>query len=89
MVAIALNYLLDIIIWLVFIRCILSWIPDFYNKFVEIIYKLTDPVLLPVQKLISKLIGGRSMMVDLSPIVVFFIIRYLIKPLIIYIVLLF
>ena len=82
MIAIALNYLLDIVTLLVFIRCILSWIPGLYNRFVEVVYKLTDPILLPVQKLISSFMGGRSMMVDLSPIVVFLIIRYIIKPVI-------
>lgn len=81
-VKLALSYLLDLVIWLVLIRCILSWIPNFYNKFVEIIYKLTDPVLLPVQKLISRLMGGRPIVIDLSPIVVFFLIQYVIKPVI-------
>lgn len=81
-VKLALSYLLDLVIWLVLIRCILSWIPNFYNKFVEIIYKLTDPVLLPVQKLINRLMGGRPIVIDLSPIVVFFLIQYVIKPVI-------
>lgn len=81
-VKLALSYLLDLVIWLVLIRCILSWIPNFYNKFVEIIYKLTDPVLLPVQKLISRFMGGRPIVIDLSPIVVFFLIQYVIKPVI-------
>ncbi len=81
-IAIVINYLLDIVTLLVFIRCILSWIPGFYNRFVEVVYKLTDPILSPAQNLISKLMGGRSIMVDLSPIVVLFAIRYLIKPII-------
>ena len=45
---------------------------NFYNKFVEIIYKLTDPVLLPVQKLISRLMGGRPIVIDLSLLLYFF-----------------
>ena len=81
-VKLALSYFLDLVMWLVVIRCVLSWIPNFYNRFVEVVYKLTDPVLLPVQKLISRFMGGRPMIIDLSPIVVFFLIQYVIRPII-------
>ena len=78
----ALNYLLNVVILLILVRCILSWVPGMYNRFVEFVYKLTDPILLPVQKLIDKIMGGRPMLIDLSPIVVYLIINYLIRPLI-------
>lgn len=81
-VKLALNYLLNFVILLIFVRCILSWIPGLYNKFVGFVYNLTDPLLLPVQKLIYKIMGGRSMQIDLSPIVVYLIIEYVIRPLI-------
>lgn len=79
---IALNYLLNIVEIVILIRCILSWIPDLNNRFVYIIYSITDPILQPVQKLISKIMGGRPIYIDLSPIVVFLIIQYLVRPII-------
>lgn len=82
LIKLLLNYAINAVMLLVLIRCILSWIPGFYNRFVEVIYTLTDPILAPVQKLLSKFMGGRSMMIDLSPIVVFFLIEILIRPLI-------
>ncbi len=78
----ALSYLLNAVILLIFLRCILSWIPGLQNRFVEVVYNLTEPILAPVRKLIHKLMGGRPMIIDLSPIVVFLIIEFLIVPLI-------
>lgn len=80
-IKLVLHYALNAVILLILLRCILSWIPGLYNRFVQVVYKLTDPILVPVQKLIDKLMGGRPMMIDLSPIVVFFIIQFLIRPL--------
>lgn len=77
-----LNYALSAAELLILLRCILSWIPGLHNRFVQIVYNLADPVLAPVQKLISKLMGGRSIMIDLSPIVVYLMIRFFIRPLI-------
>lgn len=80
-IKLVLHYALNAVILPILLRCILSWIPGLYNRFVQVVYKLTDPILVPVQKLIDKLMGGRPMMIDLSPIVVFFIIQFLIRPL--------
>ncbi len=68
---------INILELLLVIRCILSWIPGFYNTFVEIIYKITDPFLTPVRNLIDRLLGGRMMPVDFSPIVLWLILELL------------
>jgi YggT family protein len=51
-------------------RALVSWIPnlDPYNPAVQVLYRLTEPVLEPIRKLIPPL-GG---MVDISIIVAFF-----------------
>lgn len=52
--------------WIIIIRAILSFVsPDPYNPMVQILYRLTDPIMKPVQRLIPT-IGG----FDISPIFV-------------------
>lgn len=69
---------LSIYQWVVIIAVIVSWLTAFnvinsYNQFVRsllrILYALTEPVFRPIRKVIPP-IGG----LDLSPLVVFFII---------------
>lgn len=74
--------LLQIVKLLVIVRCILSWLPLSGNRFVELIYQLTDPILMPIRSLMERLMGGRAMMVDFSPIVLFLLIQVLFEPLI-------
>ena len=62
-------YLIEIIEYLVIIRCILSWFPVSQNILVKLLYDLTDPILTPVRKLMEKTFG--YMQIDFSPIVVF------------------
>jgi len=48
------------------IRIVLSWVPhNPYNQAIRFLYKITDPVLNPVQKLIPPFKG-----IDFSPIIV-------------------
>ncbi len=50
------------------IRIVLSWVPhNPYNQAIQFLYKITDPVLNPVRKLIPPFRG-----IDFSPIIVFF-----------------
>jgi YggT family protein len=49
------------------IRIIMSWVnPDPYNEFVQVIYRVSDPVLLPFRRLPLQA-GG----IDFSPILAF------------------
>lgn len=50
------------------IRIVLSWVPhNPYNQAIQFLYKITDPVLDPIRKLIPSIRG-----IDFSPIIVFF-----------------
>ncbi|OHB48331.1 MAG: hypothetical protein A2099_02570 [Planctomycetes bacterium GWF2_39_10] len=50
------------------IRIVLSWVPhNPYNQAVRFLYKITDPVLIPIRKLIPPFKG-----IDFSPVIVFF-----------------
>ncbi len=72
-VGVILSYLLTIYIWIIIIRALLSWVnPDPYNPIVQILYRLTEPVLAPVRYRMPD-IGG----IDASPIVVLLIIFFL------------
>ncbi|NLK86826.1 MAG: YggT family protein [Clostridiaceae bacterium] len=52
------------------IRIFVSWIPvNRDNKFVELLYKITEPVLSPVRNLIAR-IAGQMLPIDFSPIIV-------------------
>ncbi len=45
------NFALDIFMWLIIIRALLSWVnPNPYNRLVRIIYRLTEPVLAPIRR---------------------------------------
>ncbi len=58
------NFALDIYMWLIIIRALLSWVnPDPYNRLVRFIYRLTEPALAPIRKLLPMQAAG----IDLSP----------------------
>ncbi len=65
------NILFEILIWLLMIRIILTWLPhNRLHPLIDFIYKITEPILEPFRNMINP-IGG----IDLSPIIVFFLIR--------------
>jgi YggT family protein len=55
--------LIDVYMWIIIIRAVLSWIPHRMTGFDHLFYKLTEPVLYPLRQILPP-IGGR---VDLSP----------------------
>jgi YggT family protein len=68
------GMILSIFKFVLVIRILMSWInPDPYNEIVKIIYKITDPVLIPIRKYIPIQFG----MVDFSPIIAFLLIYFL------------
>jgi YggT family protein len=73
--------LLDIYSWVVIIRALISWVsPDPYNPIVQILSKLTEPVLRPLRKLVPpERMGG----LDLTPLILILLIQ-LVKYTIIY-----
>ena len=72
------NYLLYTIIdktfnllqMLIIIRVVLSWIPpDPYNQLIKLLYQVTDVILKPIREILPL----KSVGVDFSPIVAFFL----------------
>lgn len=64
-IASVLNVIIPLIYWLVVIRAVLSWFsPDPYNTLVQILYRLTEPILSPFRRIIP----SYSIGIDLSPI---------------------
>ena len=73
-VAWVLGNALTLYMWVIIIRALVSWVsPDPHNPVVQILYRLTEPVLGPLRRHLP--IG--SMGVDFSPLVVMGIIMLL------------
>ncbi len=79
----ALITLLFIIEILLFIRAILSWFPGAgITKFGTIIYQVTEPILAPFRRMVSRSVIQGNIMIDLSFVVAILIIeltKYLIS----------
>jgi YggT family protein len=76
--AILINELLNIYIFIIIIRAVLSWLNvSQYNRMAYLIYRLTEPVLEPIRNLLKPYAAG----IDFSPVVAFFLI-YLLKRLV-------
>jgi YggT family protein len=66
------NILLTIMYWLVLIRALISWVnPDPFNPIVQFLMRTTEPLLEPIRRMLP------PMGIDISPIIVFFIIIFL------------
>lgn len=73
-VATVLDMALTFYMWVLIVRALLSWVnPDPYNPIVQFLYKVTEPVLHPVRRVI----GGYRLGIDLSPLVVILVIIFL------------
>ena len=65
---------LTIYMWIIIFRAVISWVnADPYNKIVIFLYKVTEPVLRPVRRILPM----RNMGIDFSPIVVIIVIIFL------------
>ncbi|AEH45628.1 protein of unknown function YGGT [Thermodesulfatator indicus DSM 15286] len=71
--ATVLNIALNIYMWIIIIRALLSWVnPDPYNPIVRFLYGITEPVLSRIRRVVPPM-GG----IDLSPLVAILIIIFL------------
>ena len=61
-----------------FIRIILSWFRlGTDNRFMQLLYAFTEPVLAPIRNLVHRSpLGGPGMILDFSPIIAFVLIRF-------------
>ena len=59
------SFFLYMLIWLIIARSLTSWFPNArQNRLVDLLYQVTDPILVPLGRLIPR-IG----MIDISPMV--------------------
>ncbi len=66
-VAQILHLALQIYMWLIIARALISWVnPDPYNPIVRFLYNVTEPVLGYIRRSLPSVFGG----LDLSPLVV-------------------
>jgi YggT family protein len=73
-VASILDIILNLYMWVIIARALLSWVnPDPYNTIVRILYNITEPVLYAVRKRIPVFFGG----IDFAPMVVLLAIMFL------------
>jgi len=71
--AYVLSIVLNIYMWLIIARAILSWVnPDPYNPIVRFLYNITEPVLSYVRRRLPLVYGG----LDLSPLLVLLVIAF-------------
>ncbi|MBF0112048.1 MAG: YggT family protein [Desulfamplus sp.] len=65
-VAIVLDYILSIFMWIIIARAVLSWVnPDPYNNIVRFIHNTTEPLLYQIRRRMPFDFGG----IDISPII--------------------
>ncbi len=73
-VAVVMNYALNLYFWIVIAGAVLSWVsPDPYNPIVRFINTATEPVFYQIRRRIPVNFGG----LDISPIIVILIIKFL------------
>lgn len=72
--------LLNIYMWVIIIRALISWVnPDPYNPIVQILIRITEPVLRPLRRLVPpRKLGG----LDVSPIIAILLIQLIRQTLI-------
>lgn len=71
-------YILQIYVWIIFIRVILSWFRinpvGIWGRIYRFIIEITEPFLMIFKKIIPPIKAGRSF-IDLSPIIAIFVIQ--------------
>lgn len=84
MVALAevLNIALGVLYWALIIRALLSWVsPDPWNPIVQLLNRVTEPVLSPIRRAVPFLVAG----LDFTPLVailaIYFTRLFLVKSL--------
>jgi len=69
-----LHLLLQIYMYIIIARAILSWVnPDPYNPIVRFLYNITEPVLSAIRQRVPSFFGG----IDFSPMIVLLAIMFL------------
>ena len=65
-IAVILSYVITVLVWLIIIRALISWVnPDPYNIIVQILHRVTEPLLSPFRRILPI----HNIGIDISPII--------------------
>lgn len=65
-IAMIVNWVIQIYIFIIIARALISWVePNPYNPIVQFLYKITEPVLRPIRRILPL----RGMGFDISPLI--------------------
>lgn len=68
------DIVLTVYMWIIVARALISWVnPDPYNKIVIFLYRVTEPVLRPIRRIIPR----HNLPIDFAPLIVLLIILFL------------
>lgn len=69
-----LEILLTFCMWVIIARTVISWVnADPYNPLVQFLYKVTEPILYPIRRML----GTYAIGIDLSPMVAILLVMFL------------
>lgn len=67
---------LSLYMWIIIFRAVISWVnPDPYNKIVIFLYRITEPILRPLRRILPRALYSTG--IDFSPIIIILIIIFL------------
>ncbi len=73
-IAKVLDVALNVYMWVIIIRALISWVnPDPYNPIIQILTRVTEPVLRPIRKLAPP----HKIGIDLSPLIAILVLIFL------------
>jgi len=76
------NIILTIYMYVIIARAILSWVsPDPYNPIVQMLFKITEPVLNPLRRLVPTWKAGLDLSPMIAILIIFFLKRFLVASL--------
>jgi YggT family protein len=68
-----LSWLLDLYTWVIIAAALISWVsPNPYNPIVQFLRRVTEPVLRPIRRMLSRYQTG----IDFSPLIAILIIQF-------------
>jgi YggT family protein len=73
-IARVIEIVLTVYMWIIVARALISWVnPDPYNKIVIFLYRVTEPVLRPIRRIIPR----HNLPIDFAPLIVLLVILFL------------
>ncbi len=74
---VAVRYFIEVLMYLIFFRALLSWLPLGQNRLTNFLDAVTEPVVKPIRSLLSKSSFLNNMSVDFSPFFAFLLLSFL------------